>query len=153
MIVNRLTWNRTRDDRLEGGSYIRLTMSPCFVYFLSISLLSTGVKPWGTESHLSSKLLTLFRVAYRCIYRFLYEPGQRYFRWFWVSCQVLVFSDSSIHISLNSPPHQGLGGGYRWLWSGGTETSVPHLEGPTECSERSLCIGRGLLRYHWVRCL
>ena len=25
---NRLTWNRTRDDRLEGGSYIRLTMSP-----------------------------------------------------------------------------------------------------------------------------
>ena len=24
----RLTWNRTRDDRLEGGSYIRLTMSP-----------------------------------------------------------------------------------------------------------------------------
>lgn len=27
-IVNRLTWNRTRDDRLEGGSYIRLTMSP-----------------------------------------------------------------------------------------------------------------------------
>ena len=26
--VNRLTWNRTRDDRLEGGSYIRLTMSP-----------------------------------------------------------------------------------------------------------------------------
>ena len=26
--TNRLTWNRTRDDRLEGGSYIRLTMSP-----------------------------------------------------------------------------------------------------------------------------
>lgn len=39
---NRLTWNRTRDDRLEGGSYIRLTMSPRMgVLYYCLGQLST----------------------------------------------------------------------------------------------------------------
>ncbi len=47
--TNRLTWNRTRDDRLEGGSYVRLTMSPND--FLIILLLGAVVNPYSTEGY------------------------------------------------------------------------------------------------------